>query len=194
MPYYKANGTMTHVHHRIPTHMTGGTANNHPDNLVELTVEQHAQAHEELFLKHGQWQDKYAACMLRNTIVPPDVQAKWNEAAQAAAKKALSDRKVRARVSQAIREAQLGRKHPRKIRKKISDGQKAAHAKGIKYTCPHCQATGGRLILRWHFDNCAKVTGIPNKDRLKKSPCPRCNRPIAQANFTRHVKACSSPD
>lgn len=33
----------------------GGT--DHPANLVELTVEEHAEAHRLLFEKHGNWQD-----------------------------------------------------------------------------------------------------------------------------------------
>ena len=24
----------------------------------------------------------------------------------------------------------------------------------IKYFCPHCNKSGGRIMLRWHFDNC----------------------------------------
>ena len=47
----------THKHHIIPKH-AGGTDD--PSNIVELTVEEHAQAHLELFEKHGRWQDKLA--------------------------------------------------------------------------------------------------------------------------------------
>lgn len=46
-----------HMHHIIPRH-AGGTDD--PSNLVELTVEEHAEAHRVLYEKHGRWQDKLA--------------------------------------------------------------------------------------------------------------------------------------
>jgi len=49
--------SLTHKHHIIPVHM-GGT--NNPSNLIELSVEGHADAHRILFEQHGRWQD-YAA-------------------------------------------------------------------------------------------------------------------------------------
>jgi hypothetical protein len=33
---------------------------NDPSNLIELTVEEHAEAHKKLFEQHGHWQDKIA--------------------------------------------------------------------------------------------------------------------------------------
>lgn len=48
---------LTHTHHIIPKHQ-GGTDD--PSNLVELTVEQHAEAHRLLFEQHGNWQDHLA--------------------------------------------------------------------------------------------------------------------------------------
>lgn len=47
----------THKHHIIPKHM-GGTDD--PDNFVELTVEEHAEAHRKLYEEHGLLQDKLA--------------------------------------------------------------------------------------------------------------------------------------
>ncbi len=49
--------TIYHIHHIIPKHM-GGTDD--PSNLVRLTLEEHAQAHKELYEKHGKWQDELA--------------------------------------------------------------------------------------------------------------------------------------
>ena len=51
--------TIYHKHHIIPKHM-GGT--DEPSNLVELTVEQHAETHRLLYEQHGHWQD-YSAWM-----------------------------------------------------------------------------------------------------------------------------------
>lgn len=45
---------MKHIHHKIPKHM-GGTDDS--NNLVELTVEEHAEAHKILYEQYGHWQD-----------------------------------------------------------------------------------------------------------------------------------------
>lgn len=46
-----------HKHHIIPRH-AGGTDS--PDNLIELTVAEHAEAHRLLFEKYNRWQDEIA--------------------------------------------------------------------------------------------------------------------------------------
>lgn len=46
-----------HKHHIVPRHM-GGTDD--PENLIELTIEQHADAHRKLFEEYGHWQDYVA--------------------------------------------------------------------------------------------------------------------------------------
>ena len=57
--------TYTHKHHIIPKHM-GGTDD--PDNLVELTVEDHAIAHYVRYRMFGRWQDRLAWNGLANRI------------------------------------------------------------------------------------------------------------------------------
>lgn len=52
---------MKHKHHIIPRHM-GGTDD--PDNLIELSVEDHALAHLELYNKHNKKEDLCAYYML----------------------------------------------------------------------------------------------------------------------------------
>jgi len=51
------NTIYTHKHHVIPKH-AGGTDD--PSNIVELTIEEHAEAHRVLYEKYGRWQDKIA--------------------------------------------------------------------------------------------------------------------------------------
>lgn len=48
---------MKHKHHIIPRHM-GGTDDE--SNLVELTIEEHAEAHRKLYEEHGRWEDYLA--------------------------------------------------------------------------------------------------------------------------------------
>lgn len=46
-----------HRHHIIPTHAGGS---DDPSNIIELTVERHAEAHRILFEQYGRWQDEIA--------------------------------------------------------------------------------------------------------------------------------------
>jgi hypothetical protein len=48
---------MLHKHHILPKHMGGS---DDPSNLVELSLEEHAEAHRILFEKYGLWQDEIA--------------------------------------------------------------------------------------------------------------------------------------
>lgn len=57
---------MSHLHHIVPKHM-GGTED--PDNLIELSVEDHAEAHKKLFEEYGHWQD-YLAWQGLSKIIP----------------------------------------------------------------------------------------------------------------------------
>ena len=56
---------LKHKHHIIPKYM-GGTDD--PSNLVELTVEEHAEAHRVLYEQYGNWQDRIAWLSLSGQI------------------------------------------------------------------------------------------------------------------------------
>lgn len=60
---------MKHVHHIIPKHM-GGT--DESSNLIELTVEEHAQAHLRLYETHGKKEDLCAYYMLSGKNQDPE--------------------------------------------------------------------------------------------------------------------------
>jgi len=49
--------TIYHKHHIVPRHMGGS---DDPSNVIELSVEEHAEAHKRLFEQHGRWQDELA--------------------------------------------------------------------------------------------------------------------------------------
>lgn len=48
---------MKHKHHILPRHAGGS---DDPSNLIELTIEEHADAHRVLWEEHGRWQDYLA--------------------------------------------------------------------------------------------------------------------------------------
>ena len=56
---------MLHKHHIVPRHM-GGTDD--CSNIVELTIEEHAEAHRILFAEHGKLEDKIAWLSLSKQI------------------------------------------------------------------------------------------------------------------------------
>jgi len=49
--------TVYHTHHIIPKH-AGGSDN--PENLIKLTVKEHANVHKKLYEEHNRWQDYVA--------------------------------------------------------------------------------------------------------------------------------------
>lgn len=61
-----------HKHHILPRHMGGS---DDPSNLIELTVEEHAEAHKILFEKHGHEYDRIAWLALSGQMTMS--QASW---------------------------------------------------------------------------------------------------------------------
>jgi hypothetical protein len=59
-----------HKHHIIPKHI-GGTDD--PSNLIELTIEEHANAHRLLYEKYGRIEDKFAWLGLSGQIGKDDI-------------------------------------------------------------------------------------------------------------------------
>ena len=62
--------TVYHMHHIIPKHM-GGTYD--PKNLVKLTIDEHAQAHKQLYELYGKWEDNLAYLGLSGLLESGDI-------------------------------------------------------------------------------------------------------------------------
>jgi hypothetical protein len=92
---------MKHIHHIIPKHM-GGT--NDPSNLIELTVEEHAEAHKLLWEQNGLWQDYYAWQGLAGIIPKQELIREIQRVANTG--KFMSEE-----TREKIRQANLGKKH-----------------------------------------------------------------------------------
>jgi len=138
---------MIHKHHIVPKHM-GGTDD--PSNLIELTVEEHAKAHKNLFDQYGCWQDQVAYRTLSGQIT--------------------SDEARRVAVSKTLKGMPKSDDHRKKLQANLkkngfqnnpvfSDTHKerlSANALSRPVVvCPHCSKEGQRnAMLRWHFDNC----------------------------------------
>jgi len=112
----------THTHHIIPRHI-GGTDD--PSNLVELTIEEHAEAHRILFEQYGRWQDEIAWKTLSGQIDS-------YEASQQA--------RILANLGNKHFE---GKTHTEEARKKISEYQKVAKV-GNKNASGHTKTVKAR--------------------------------------------------
>jgi hypothetical protein len=64
------NVMIKHKHHIIPRH-AGGTDD--PENLIELTISEHAEAHRLLFEEYGRWQDEVAWKALSGQIATAEI-------------------------------------------------------------------------------------------------------------------------
>lgn len=159
--------TIYHQHHIIPRHM-GGTDD--PSNLIQLTIEEHAEAHRLLYEEHGRWQDKLAWMGLSKMIGKDEILKILYEKNRAA--KPMAGKKHSEETKRKMSETRKGFKHTQETRQKMSNSMRGpkseAHIKKLtevvnnghhpfskNTTCPHCGATGQTAIMkRWHFDNC----------------------------------------
>jgi hypothetical protein len=79
MPLFYDLNILMHTHHIIPKHIGGS---NDPSNLIELTVEQHAEAHRILFEKYGRWEDRLAWLGLSGCISKEELHRERSRQAQ----------------------------------------------------------------------------------------------------------------
>lgn len=102
-----------HKHHITPRHL-GGTDD--PDNLVEVTVEEHAEIHRCLWVYGGRWQDRVAWQGLSKQITREKIQ-------QEICRETGKRPKTKEQVEKLMR-AHRGRKRPMSTRLKISEAMK----------------------------------------------------------------------
>jgi hypothetical protein len=96
-------------HHIIPKHI-GGTDD--PENIIRLTIPEHAEAHRKLYEEHGRWQDKIAWKALSGQIT-------HYEAKIEAIKKTQTGRKHTPEHRAKILETRKGYRHTEETKKKI---------------------------------------------------------------------------
>ena len=174
---------MKHKHHIIPKHMGGS---DDPSNLIELSIEEHAEAHRLLYEQYGKLQDKLAWLGLSKMISSADIIAELLRAPRSEkTKKKMSDaRKGKSNywsVGNQYAKVLKGRKRPDSTKKKIADsktgkkrpdliGNNFAFAlKGRKKTDKHQQAINAALNAT---DVKEKIsTTWANKPMVK---CPYC--------------------
>ncbi len=167
---------MKHLHHILPRHM-GGTDD--LSNLVELTIEEHAEAHRKLYEEYGRLQDKRAWLGLTKIMSGEEIikeiltspkseehKRKISEAHKGKPKPWLIGTRNGAGNAGKPKSEEHKRKiaeaHTGKVRGEFSEewkqALKDAQARQPIRTCPHCGVTGkGANMTRYHFDKCKKV-------------------------------------
>lgn len=125
--------TLKHKHHIIPKHV-GGTDD--IDNLVELTVEEHAAAHKELYDKYGRWQDMVAWKSLSGQIGLDEAIQEARGAANRGRKrtpeqieniKAAANRRNQRLMSDPLKWAEINRKRSESHKGKIKSDEHRAN-------------------------------------------------------------------
>lgn len=179
-----SNTVYHHIHHIVPKHMGGSDEAN---NLVKLTIAEHAEAHRKLFEEHGHYQDKIAWKALSGQI-------SGQEATRAIQSETMKNRVYTDEIRKNMSEGQMGKKYDRKGKcgaeknnfygkkhgdetkermrqKKLGISLSAEHKAKVgdalrgkpkqKITCPHCGKIGGAPAMkRHHFDNCKERKNV----------------------------------
>lgn len=169
----------THKHHIVPRHMGGS---DDPSNLIELTVEEHADAHRQLYEKHGCWQDRIAWQTLSGQI-------SMSEAKRQAAANTNRGRKLSDDHKRKISESSRGHKKSDETRAKMSETQRRNnnfHAKYIHTPESNAKRSATQKGIPKPKPNAASRAKMSESARNKpRSKCPHCSGCFTSSMMTR---------
>ena len=118
--------TIYHKHHIIPKHAGGS---DDPSNIVELTIEEHAEAHRILYEKYGRWQDKLAWQGLSGQIGKDEImQEVYHRPRTEEDRRKMSDaakgRVLSEETKRKMSDAHKGKLKSEETKRKMSDAQR----------------------------------------------------------------------
>ena len=115
------SSTIFHNHHKIPKH-AGGT--NDPDNIIRLTIEEHADAHKKLYEQYGKKEDYLAYKCLSGQIENAEINY-WRGVISAQNRKLSKEHKQKISKSLIGNKRRKGILHTDETKQKMKD----AHSK-----------------------------------------------------------------
>ena len=154
---------MTHKHHIVPKHM-GGTDD--PSNLVELTIEEHAQAHKKLFKQYGKIEDRLAYEGLLGMVGKEEIMK------QLMSQPLTEDHKEKLRKPKSSTKNYYGNTNAKSLKGKpkskehieavsmalksssVREKRSKTWSDKIEMVCPYCGKSGRHNMKRYHFENC----------------------------------------
>lgn len=164
----------------------GGTDD--PSNLVELTIEEHAEAHRILFEQYGKWQDKVAWQALSGNIGKEQI---LNEFYKNLNKGRIVSNETREKMAAAKR----GRKISEAHKKALSDGRRNSKNSPEHNEALRKFATGRKMSdeaikksveSRKQNNDTSKLASIAGKISAEKWK----NDPKRQKDFSEKMKLC----
>lgn len=153
-------GRVTHKHHIVPRHAGGSDSE---DNIVELTVEEHAEAHRLLYEKNGDLRDFIAWKMLSGKTKEAEI-ARMELSKQGFVKFLASDRKGewQRKISRSLR----GKSSSRESNDKRSESLRKAYAEG-RMSCWF--STANKEFFRKNYDSVRLAEGRRTSARWRDS-------------------------
>lgn len=179
---------MKHVHHIVPVH-AGGTDD--PENLVELTVEEHAEAHRKLFETYNRKEDYLAWKGLEGQISKEEILKEIYK--ENGRKMGLSNKgRIAPNKGKPMAEEQKEKlrkpkteEHKEKLRKPKSNTSIMG-----KYERTDNIRKERSIISREIMKDNNIRSKISAANKIKSDPCPHCGKITNRSNIKRHVDSC----
>ena len=188
---------ITHKHHIVPKH-NGGTDDT--SNIVELTIEEHAEAHRKLYEEDGRWQDRLAWQALSGQIGKEEIIRQKIVLANKGVKRTTEHKRN-------ISLAKMGHKHSEKTKRRMSEAQSGVpkskeHKAALRK--PKNLSEEARSVLseraKKQKSNLGKTWSEDTKKKMsegakkrKRVTCPHCNIKMDASNASRyHFEKCKS--
>lgn len=152
-----------------------------PSNLVELSVEDHAEEHRKLFVEHGKQEDFMAWHMLKGQM-DKDEALTMARSIGGSMKNRMSP-EGKARMIASKKGIPLNQVHRKKIAKALTGKVRTAeHAKNNRDSRIH-----SKEFKEWHNAETKKRISETMKKQVKKK-CPHCDKVMGVSNLAYHIK------
>jgi endo-1,4-beta-D-glucanase Y len=173
---------MKHKHHIIPKH-AGGTDD--PSNLVELTIEEHAEAHRILFEQYGRWQDEIAWKTLSGQITQAEAIKESQKNANKSWMKTEEGRNILKGRWETRRKNGTDVPWNKGLTKEDSDSLKKLSEWNLKYREEGKLSNIGDIVRGTVRSEKHRKNLSISLQKIKKIKCEHCNRKFKPGMFKR---------